>query len=474
MVLQRAQPVPVWGTASPAELVTVSFAGQTKSTTANDEGHWQINLEPMNASTESREMVIKGKSKLVLSDVLVGEVWICSGQSNMQWGVSNVKEAAGLIPFAKNIRAFEVKRTVSLNEAKDITGHWTTSYPNSAVAFSFAYFLEDISNVPVGIILTAWGSSSLEAWMPRNLTTKLPHFNTIMKEFDANKATLTRIDKILSKKDGWNNPEDIFLRRQPNILYNAMMKPLSPFACRGVVWYQGERNTRYLSGMPEVTAENWFHRVGSMKEYGHHLKEWVKSYRAEWQNEDLEFMIVLLPGFGGGTIPNPEIDPEDPTEESWAWMRESQMQVLDLPHTSIINTIDLGDVKNIHPSDKLPVGQRLALEAAKITMGEKIRSRGPMMEKVELAHDKLVVHFKNANGLKTSNGSKPSAFWLADESGVWKPADADIEGHTVILSSTEINYPKYVRYAFAGKPKVNLVNDIQLPAYPFRTDTFEK
>lgn len=474
MVLQRDQAVPVWGTAIPGEVITVSFDKQSKSAIADQDGQWMIQLNPMDASSEGRDMVIIGKESKVISDVLVGEVWICSGQSNMQWSVSNVPEAKGLIPFAKKIRSFEVDRTVSFSEAEDVNGHWKDSYPNSAVAFSFAYFLEEIGDVPVGIILTAWGSSSLEAWMPKHLTTKLPYFKTIMDDFDKDTETHRQIADILTKEKDRTRQEDIFLRRQPNILYNAMMNPISPYACRGVVWYQGERNTRYLSGMPEVTQENWFHRVAGMKEYGSVLKEWALSYRELWDNDKLDFMIIMLPGFGRGTAAIPEIDPEDPATESWAWIRESQMQILDLPHTSVINTIDLGDVKNIHPSDKLPIGQRLALMASKNYMNNRMLTSGPVMDKVEVADTSIIVHFKNAEGLKTTNGSMPSAFWLSNDSGQWKPADAHIDRSTVILSSSEIDHPKYVRYAFAGKPKVNLVNKIELPAYPFRTDTFEK
>ena len=474
MVLQRSQLVPVWGTATPGEVITVSFDKQSKSAITDQDGEWMIHLNPMSASSEGRDMVIKGTESIVIADVVVGEVWICSGQSNMQCPVSNVPEAKGLIPFANNIRSFEVDRTVSFSEAEDVHGHWKDSYPNSAVAFSFAYFLEDIGDVPVGIILTAWGSSSLEAWMPKHLTTKLPYFRTIMDDFDNDTETHERIKDILAKGKARTREEDIFLRRQPNILYNAMMNPISPYACRGLVWYQGERNTKSLSGIPEITQENWFLRVAGMKEYGSVLKEWALSYRELWDNEKLDFMIIMLPGFGRGTTASPEIDPEDPAAESWAWIRESQMQILDLPHTSVINTIDLGDVKNIHPSDKLPIGQRLALVASNNYMNKQMLTSGPIMDKVTVADRSIVVHFKNAEGLKTTNGSMPSAFWVSDDSGQWKPADAHIDGSTVVLSSSEVDQPKYVRYAFAGKPKVNLVNKIELPAYPFRTDTFEK
>ena len=283
MVLQRGQSVPVWGKASPDESITVTFAGQTKTAKTDKDGKWRVILNPLKVSKESRDLVISGNEKLVISDVLVGEVWICSGQSNMQLEVIKVPEAEGLIPFAKNIRSFEVERTVSFTEEDDVNGKWDTTYPNSAVAFSFAYFLKDIGDVPVGIILTSWGSSSLEAWMPRDMTTSLPYFKNIMERLDTDHDTHHKIQRILAKGEDRTNQDDIFLRRQPNILYNAMMKPLAPYACQGLVWYQGERNTRYLSGVPEFTQENWFHQVAGMKEYGGILKKWVLRYRQEWQ-----------------------------------------------------------------------------------------------------------------------------------------------------------------------------------------------
>ncbi|MEQ8556517.1 MAG: sialate O-acetylesterase [Cyclobacteriaceae bacterium] len=473
MVLQRDTDVPVWGKSTPGEKVTVTFAGQTKTTKAGNDGKWMVRLDPLEASSQGRDMTITGKSAVTLVDVLVGEVWICSGQSNMQFGVSNVPEVRGLVPFANNIRSFEVKRTVALEAQETLSGEWKNTHPASAVAFSFAYFLNDLTNMPVGIIHASWGSSSIEAWMPRDMTETLPHFKTIMEEFDRDTIRQTRIREILKAPNGWTRQDDVYLRRQPNILYNGMIKPLVPYAVRGLVWYQGERNTRYLSGMPAVTKENWFHRVAGMKEYGEVLTQWIGRYREEWQNDEMNFMIVMLPGYGKGTVSQPAIDPEDPAAESWAWMRESQMEALDLPHTSVINTIDLGDVNNVHPKDKLPIGQRGALLAAKNMSEQDILASGPMMSKVIMLDNQLVVHFDNATGLKTVNGRAPTGFWIADNSKKWERADSRIEGERVILTARNIAKPIYVRYAFAGKPEVNLVNAGELPAYPFRTDDWE-
>lgn len=470
MVLQRGMPVPVWGVAAPKERITIKFADQTTKTKAGKDGKWMVKLAPLQASKIPREMTISGKTEVVLSNVVVGEVWICSGQSNMQFSVANVPETKALLASSKNIRSFEVKRTVSYNEEDNVSGNWADVPTNSAVAFGFAYFLERAEDIPIGIIHASWGSSSLEAWMPRDMSEEFPYFKEIMDAFDADTVTRAKIISSISSTNSWSNEEDIFMRRQPNILYNAMMKPLAPYACRGLVWYQGERNTRYFSGVPEVTENNWYHRVIGMYEYGDVLKSWIKRYRKEWKNNKMHFSIVMLPGYGKGTNNNPDIDPKSPTAMSWAWMRESQLKVLDLPNTSVVNTIDLGDEKNVHPKDKLPIGIRLALLAEKHTLNKDVVAEGPILKVVKAQNNTLIIHFKNAQGLKTIDGKAPLGFWIADESLHWQVADSKLDGETVVLSNDKIKKPIYVRYAFAGKPDVNLVNGADLPAYPFRTD----
>ncbi|WP_405563429.1 sialate O-acetylesterase [Polaribacter sp. Asnod6-C07] len=473
MVLQREKKLPVWGTSTPNEKITVKFDGQTKRTTSGNNGKWMIYLDPLETSFEGKDMMIEGDKKLVIKDILVGEVWICAGQSNMVMSYNSSAEVRGLVPLAKNIRSFFVENKVALEEQNEAPGKWEISHPKSAVAFSFAYFLNNLGNVPVGIIQASWGSSSIEAWMPRFMTKELPHFKTIMQEFDADKERVARIQKLIHKEN-WTRGENIFLRRNSNIIYNAMMHPLIPFANRGLIWYQGERNTRYIEGLPEVEGANWFHRVCGMKDYDEVLKKWIQTYRKNWNDDEMHFMIVMLPGYGKGTQAKQQIDVESPTEESWAWMRESQLSATELSNVSVVNTIDLGDVKNIHPTDKLPIGQRTALLAAKKTLNVKGEAQGPIFKKVEVLQGKLLVHFNHAEGLKTTNGKAPSGFWITDNSQKWVKATAKLEGETVLLSSPEVKNPKYIRYAFSGKPTVNLVNKSELPAYPFRTDIWEE
>lgn len=469
MVIQRQMPVPIWGTADAGEDVTVTFAGQEKKTQADSSGHWLLRLDALADSAQGREMIIAGENRVVIKDVVVGEVWICSGQSNMQFSAKSVPETKNLLSQTKQIRTFTVERTVAFEEQEFCQGEWKNSPPDSAVALSFAHLLQQAADLPVGIILTCWGSSSLEAWMPRDMTKTAPHFATIIEEFDADQKTRAALQASLDGPKPWPKKEDIFMRRQPNILYNAMMKPLAPFACRGLVWYQGERNTQSMHGMP---ASPWFHRNSGMLLYGQILTKWIERYRLEWEQPEMEFMIVMLPRYGATLKTGPRTGDRNPASHSWAWMRESQLQALNLPHTSVINTIDLGDRKNVHPKDKYPIGQRLALVAAKNTLGQEVEANGPTMTKVEKRGKELIVHFQHGHGLTTTDGQAPSAFWITDKSQKWVPAQAKLTGETITLSSAQIPAPKYVRYAFAGFPEVNLINAAKLPAVPFRNDTF--
>ncbi|WP_372753261.1 sialate O-acetylesterase [Labilibaculum sp.] len=459
MVLQRDMPLSIWGEAKPNASVFIQLASDSTRVTSNAEGMWKATLPAQKAGGPFTFSVRSASESHVFNDVMIGEVWICSGQSNMFMGYQQIPELKALDSLAQNIRSFRVKNTVAFSEQKYLDGSWQLKNPPSAVAFSFAYHLHKAIDVPVGIILTCWGSSSIEGWMPRDLTEKLPHFKSIMKEFDADTEKKAHIDSILSISGTRKRKDDIFLRTQPNILYNAMMKPLAPYACRGIVWYQGEANSRTME---------------SMLQYGTSLPLWIKRLRKEWHNEKLNFIGVTLPAFGNKLHKKAKSDRilENPNAPSWAWIRESQLKALELSNTSMITTIDLGEKNNIHPKDKLPVGQRLALLAEKNTLGISIDAEGPTLKKISIKKNRIIVHFNNAQGLKTKDGEAPKAFFLADESQNWVQAEAKIKGKTVILQCAEISSPLYVRYAFAAMPKVNLVNRVDLPTRPFRSDTF--
>ena len=458
MVLQRELPVPVWGKADPGDTVTVRFAGQEAQTRAGQDGKWMLQLPPMPASAEGREFAVEAKGETKrFKDVLVGEVWICSGQSNMQYGWGKQSKQrynwggdADLAKLAEQatglpIRSYDVPCNVSFTPTEECAGTWSTDLPGSAVAFGFSYHLQKSLNVPVAVIVACWGSSSIEGWMPIELTAELPHFKTIMDEFQKSEPTRASIEAAMKKgiRDGMT-----FIRKQPNILYNAMLHPIIPYGCRGIVWYQGEAN----NDQPELYAAS--------------LPAWIRELRKRWNRDDLHVLGVMLPGFGAD---NGVADPK-----SWAWFREAQAKGLRMPHAALINTIDLGDPRNIHPKDKAPIADRLARIARHDIHGEKIPARGPEYQSHQIEGGRLILTFDHTEGLTTKDGKAPVGFWLAGEDRQWHAARAAINGSTVELRADGVDKPVACRYAFSNSPAVNLVNKAALPAAPFRTDDWPR
>ena len=461
MVLQRDTKVPVWGWAKPGVKVEIKIAGQTATSTAGKDGAWKTTLSPLKTGGPYTFSVTSGKESIRFTDVLAGEVWIASGQSNMSFGSKRMIGVEKMLNEAKGrpLRSFNVDKDVSLAPKSRCQGIWRVQPSSSAVAFAFSLFLQNGlgPEVPVGIIQASWGSSSLEGWMPLDMTSQFPHFKKAMKAFEKNdkeKVLKLIADRAAGKK--WPNKENIYLRTRPNILYNAMLHPLVPYASRGMIWYQGEANTK---------------SIDAMLRYGATLKAWTQRLRKEWGRDDFYMDVVMLPRFA--RTPDRKA-PDDPTAHSWAWMRAAQLEILDLPHSGVAVTVDLGDPKNIHPHDKAPVGKRLALLALHDIYGKPVVARGPMLERAEPRGSSLRVSFKHAEGLQTTDGKPPRSFWLADENGQWHPATtAKIDGNAVMLSTPKVPRPKFVRYAWTAVPDVNLVNSANLPAAPFRTDSFE-
>jgi len=481
MVLQQQMPIPVWGWGSPGKKVVVKFADATASATVDAAGRWRCELPALEASTQPQVFsVSEGSETIAYSDVLVGEVWICFGQSNMQMGYGSIPEikqlVADTVAAKRPVRTLNVQTMIALDEVERCyRAAWTPSPPSSAVAASFACLLQQEINVPVGIVLTSWGSSSIEGWMPRDMEKQLPHFKKEMeRELDADRLELCKrvIDivhatgkisygddpatKALVKKVKARSA-NIFCRTRPNLLYNAMLHPLIPMACRGMVYYQGEANGK---------------SYGDMAQYGITQPLWLKRLRAGWERDDLYFLNVMLPGFGrilnSGSGAG---DLEAVDAHSWAILRDAQMEVLKLAHTAVANTIDLGEENQIHPHDKMPVGERLALLARRGAYGESnLLAAGPMFQGLEVSGRKIAIRFVDAKGLKTTDGQPPRAFWVGSDERGWKQADAQIHGDTVVLSRPSGAKPREVRYAFAAMPDVNLVNLAGLPAYPFRAE----
>jgi len=450
MVLQRDMAVPVWGWAEAGEEVTVSFAGQTKKTKTGDDGKWTVSLDPLKANENGSALTITGKNKITLENVLVGEVWICSGQSNMEWAIRqsmNPKEEAAAANYPQ-IRLFNVPgHTVSPLPKDEGAGQWQVCDPNSANNFSaVGYFfgrrLHKDLKVPVGLIGSNWGGTRIEPW------TTLAGFESVPE-----------LSKIADQVKNYKQDTRVG-GGQPSAIYNSMVHPLTPFAMRGGIWYQGESN-----GSEGITYYQKKHAL-------------VNGWRKAFQNKDLAFYWVQLANF------QKESDkPEG--GEGWARLREAQTQALDIPGTGMAVITDIGAANDIHPKNKQDVGWRLAQWALHQTYGQKdLVPSGPLYKSHKVEGKTIRLSFDHVgsgliigkkNGLEPTDEVKDGKlehFSISGKDNKWVWADARIDGQTVIVESKEVTEPVAVRYGFTMNPaKANLYNKEGLPAGPFRTDT---
>jgi len=465
-VLQRDMPVPIWGTANAGETVTVKFAGQTVSTTTAADGKWLVRLKPMQANATPQTLTISASNTITLDDILVGEVWLCSGQSNMEWPVA--KSANGRAVAAKIneplIRLFEVASAPSATPLPAAKGKWTPCDPKNAAAFSAVgyYFGRDLQkalNVPVGLIGSYVGGTTAEKWISETALLAHPRLKNLIdrqkraeQAYDPAKAqadyqqALVKHEKAAAaaKAAGKKPPPPPTLagnprHRGPACLYNGMIAPLQPFAFRGVIWYQGESNR------------------GNPAQYADLFPTLIQDWRKAWAQGDLPFLFVQLPPFNA-------IPPE---------LREIQFNTWkNTPKTGMIVITDHGSAANIHPPVKEPVGQRLALAARAVAYGEKIVSSGPVYQSMESNGSKAIVHFTSSGTGLTTIGSDGilKGFTIAGADGKFVPADAVIRGTDVEVSSPSVSRPAAVRYGWAKVPDVNLFNREGLPAVPFRSD----
>ena len=480
MILQRQMLIPVWGWGEPGKKITVKFSGAEVSVVVDAAGRWRCDLPSMEASAAPQIFTVSdGATTITYSNVLVGEVWICCGQSNMEMGYGNIPDIGKLVEETKAakrpVRTLNIESMIAMEEVDRCFGAvWSTEPPPSAVAASFSCLLQEKLNIPVAVVLTRWGSSSIEGWMPLDMEARLPHFKRKMEtELDpdrrelceriiesarstgkleyADAETKARAKKIKARK------ANIFCRTRPNLLYNAMLHPLIPMACRGMVYYQGEANGKSYEDMIQ---------------YRETLPLWLERLRSEWGGDGFFFLNVMLPGFGRTLKSGPNIgDLEAVDAHSWAILRNAQMEVLKLPNTAVANTIDLGEEKKIHPLDKMPVGRRLTLLARREVYGESgLLAAGPLFQTLETPGQEIVIHFKDAEGLKTADGQPPRAFWVGSDEKGWQRVLAKVRGEAVVLALPFGAKPRQVCYAFSAMPQVNLVNKAGLPAYPFRVE----
>jgi sialate O-acetylesterase len=435
-ILQRDIKVPVWGTTDNVEPVTVDFAEQTQTATPVG-GKWRVEFSPLSANSTGRELVVKqGDQTISRKNIVVGDVWLCGGQSNMDWKLSNSvgHEAAIKTAANPNLRLFTVPRPKPQSERQKrrgvptpqtdlASGEWQEASPEtvgefSAVGFFFGRALQKAVNVPVGLINSNVGGTTAERWMD-----------------------IAAIE---------SNPEirDMHANQGKADLYNSMIAPLATFAVKGAIWYQGESN----AGRP-------YH-------YRHVLTAMIKNWRDTFGCGDFPFLMVEL-------APFKEIA-KQPVDEEWAVVRDSlQWVAKKVPNTATVSIVDVGEVKDIHPKQKQPVGERLAIAARAMVYGEKITPAGPQFESLQIDGNKAIVRFKNVGGGLEAKEGELTGFTLAGDDKKFHLANAKIEGDAVVVTSDEVPAPKAVRFGWANFPVVNLWNKDGLPAHPFRTDDWE-
>ncbi|NUN71147.1 MAG: sialate O-acetylesterase [Bacteroidetes bacterium] len=475
MLLQRNQPVPVWGFAAPAESVVVTFQKQLLRTVAGPDGRWRVTLQPLTEGGPY-ELTVNGRNSIRLTNILVGEVWLASGQSNMSFELEKDADGKNAVAASSlpNIRLFNVKRVLSDTLMDDVQGKWQECSPSvagdfSAVAFYFGRMLQDSLKVPVGLIHSSWGGTAAEGWMPRNVLEEAEDLRPILRRwmedssayperiasFNAELPALTvqwrkdsaeavSLGRALPRKP--TAPRGPGHRDTPSGQFNGMLHPIIPFAIRGVIWYQGEGN------------------ASRAHQYRRLFPALITTWRSLWGQGDFPFYYVQLP--------NLDRQPE-PSRSGWAELREAQLMTLALPNTGMAVTIDVGDPKDLHPTNKRPVGERLARIALARTYGKNIAYAAPRMQKANVAGKSIIVDFeKNGEMLTVLNGTTLKGFTIAGKDKKFVPATAVLQGNTVTVSSPLVKEPVAVRYAWADNPTCNLYTVTGLPVGPFRSDVW--
>lgn len=470
MVLQRDAAVPVWGTATLGEIVTVEFAGQKKTATADSNGKWLVKLDPLKESAEPRELKV---GSIVIHDVLVGEVWLCSGQSNMEWALGRSTGGLEAVAASANpqLRLCTIPHNSQMTPQEDVPAKWAVSGPDStkyfsAIAWWFGNKLQKQLGVPVGIINDSFGGTTIQSWMPLETLRKGPwpqdkstDITLAKDDYDKRQAAIQpKMEKYRAEKAaalkaktepppfpaGW--PGDF---RGPSVLWNGMVAPLLKFRVRGVAWYQGESNAY----------------VGVADTYAALLPALIADWRTGFAQPDLPFLIFQI-------APNrkPQTDPNEPS--GIAVLREAQLKtVLQTPHTALVVTMDLGE-PDVHYKNKEPAAERALKAALALAYGRDLESSGPIFNSFESAGDKAILHFMHSGGGLVAKDGPLTGFVIAGADHKFAFADARIEGDTVVVSSAQVAKPVAIRYGWADLPKANLFNQAGLPASPFRTDNW--
>jgi sialate O-acetylesterase len=465
MVIQRGVPVHVWGLAKPGEEVRLAFRDVSRAVTADRLGRWEVYF-PAGAKGGPFVLQVAGANQLSFSDILVGDLWVASGQSNMEFHTADVSNAQQVLAEANlpNVRLFQVKKTSSQFAEADVSARtWTPATGESVAAFTAVGFLfaREISSeqqAPVGIIEADWGGTTAEAWTSLGAlgadSSLMPVFGAFAKLAEAENTfkmeKQSEDDQIAEAKANGKPPPqfpfnmwDVDLRSWiPSGLYNGMIAPLTPFPIRGVIWYQGESN---------ANAER-------APTYNRLFETLIRDWRSRWQVGDFPFLFVQLANFKTGP------------DSKWPDLREAQRRTLELKNTGMAVTIDIGNPDDIHPKDKQDVAHRLALAARFIAYGESLEYSGPVVHLVSVDGSSLRVSFTHSGGLAAKGAQQLTGFEIAGADHKFLPATATIDQDSVLLSNPAIASPLYARYGWDSSPECNLYNEAGLPASPFTTE----
>jgi sialate O-acetylesterase len=461
MVVQRDLPVHVWGLATVGEAVSVEFRGEMRTVATDRIGHWSVYLKP-GAAGGPFEMTVKGaagEQPITIHDILVGDVWVASGQSNMEFAMRQAATAAADLPKADNprIRLMIVNKKAAEYPMQDVdTEGWAASTPETAKNFSAAawYFAREIEqreHVPVGVIDSTWGGTVAEAWVRLTALGEDAALNPLFASrgkmieggADAARQIADEQKQIAEAKAAgkpvpqfpWHAPLPSW---GPGNLWNGMIAPLTPFPIRGAIWYQGESNS---------AQERW-------PLYNRTMRTLIEDWRRQWAVGAFPFLYVQISNFKSSTW------------EDWASLRQQQVDTLGLKNTAMAVTIDIGNPDDVHPTDKVDVGHRLAIAARVLSYGEAIEYSGPLFRQAVPDGAAMRVWFDHAKGLNAKGGPVTSVE-VAGKEGKFVPATAAVEGETIVASSPDVPQPVAVRYGWANSPQCNLFNGEGLPASPF-------
>lgn len=479
MVVQQQKPFLVWGRSKAQDKITVTFAGKSVTTVAADDGTFELKLPAFDARlvTGPQELVVTGEEgSRTFKDVLVGEVWLCTGQSNMAFRLSRSADGAASIQTAKDplLRLLHVPKAGTAEPQFSIEkARWVPCTPDnvrnfSAVGYYFGKDLREALDVPVGLIQSAFGGSPAEAWTPRQDMEKVPEMSPLLAYHDElasrmdqaiaalqQKVSVWKAAKAKAAKKGDDftarKPKGIMgmlAKDRPAHLFNAMLAPLAPYQLAGAIWYQGESN------------------AGRAKQYQALLPAMIAAWRRQFRYPEMPFGIVQLANYGKAVT--------QPTDSRWAELRDAQLQTYrNDPNAGLAVTIDLGEADDIHPKNKKDVGNRLAAWALAQVYGKDGEPSGPVYDSMTREGDSIRLSFDHVGGGLEARGSRLEGFAIAgaDRQFVW--AEATIDNETVLVHSDQVAEPIAVRYAWANNPSATLYNKAGLPASPFRTDQWK-